>query len=47
MRPLPVAKEQVEGGAQILDMNMDEGLIDGVKAMTSVSSPHRQRTGYC
>lgn len=29
-----VAKEQVEGGAQILDVNMDEGLIDGVAAMT-------------
>ena len=29
-----VAKEQVEGGAQILDVNMDEGLIDGVRAMT-------------
>ena len=31
---LAVAKEQVEGGAQILDINMDEGLIDGVHAMT-------------
>lgn len=31
---LAVAKEQVEGGAQILDVNMDEGLIDGVRAMT-------------
>jgi 5-methyltetrahydrofolate--homocysteine methyltransferase len=31
---LAVAKEQVEGGAQILDINMDEGLIDGVRAMT-------------
>ncbi len=29
-----VAKEQVEGGAQILDVNMDEGMIDGVAAMT-------------
>ena len=29
-----VAREQVEGGAQIIDINMDEGLIDGVKAMT-------------
>lgn len=29
-----VAKEQVEGGAQILDVNMDEGLIDGVSSMT-------------
>ncbi|MFN0033011.1 MAG: methionine synthase [Flavobacteriales bacterium] len=31
---LAVAREQVEGGAQILDVNMDEGLIDGVHAMT-------------
>jgi 5-methyltetrahydrofolate--homocysteine methyltransferase len=31
---LAVAREQVEGGANILDVNMDEGLIDGVKAMT-------------
>ncbi len=31
---LAVAKEQVEGGAQVLDINMDEGLIDGVRAMT-------------
>jgi len=31
---LAIAKEQVEGGAQILDINMDEGLIDGVRAMT-------------
>jgi 5-methyltetrahydrofolate--homocysteine methyltransferase len=29
-----IAKEQVEGGAQILDVNMDEGLIDGTHAMT-------------
>jgi 5-methyltetrahydrofolate--homocysteine methyltransferase len=31
---IAVAREQVEGGANILDVNMDEGLIDGVKAMT-------------
>ena len=29
-----VARDQVEGGAQILDVNMDEGMIDGVEAMT-------------
>ena len=29
-----IALEQVETGAQILDINMDEALIDGVKAMT-------------
>ncbi len=29
-----VARQQVENGAQILDVNMDEGLIDSEKAMT-------------
>ena len=28
-----VARQQVENGAQIIDVNMDEGLIDGVQAM--------------
>lgn len=28
-----VARNQVEGGAQIIDVNMDEGLLDGVEAM--------------
>lgn len=30
-----VARDQVEGGAQVLDVNMDEGMIDGVEAMTT------------
>ena len=30
---LDVAREQVENGAQILDVNMDEGLLDSEKAM--------------
>ena len=30
---LSVAREQVENGAQIIDINMDDGLIDGKKAM--------------
>ena len=30
---LSVARQQVEAGAQIIDVNMDEGLLDGVKAM--------------
>ena len=30
---LAVAREQVEGGAQILDVNMDEGMIDGKATM--------------
>ena len=31
---LAVARHQVEGGAQIIDVNMDEGMLDGVEAMT-------------
>ncbi|MCK0122849.1 methionine synthase [Gelidibacter sp. F2691] len=31
---LDVARDQVEGGAQIIDVNMDEGMLDGVYAMT-------------
>jgi 5-methyltetrahydrofolate--homocysteine methyltransferase len=31
---IAVAKDQVENGAQILDFNLDDGLIDGKKAMT-------------
>jgi len=30
---LDVARSQVENGAQIIDINMDEGLLDGVAAM--------------
>lgn len=31
---IAVAKDQVENGAQVLDFNLDDGLIDGKKAMT-------------
>ncbi|AMO20903.1 vitamin B12 dependent-methionine synthase activation domain-containing protein [Flavobacterium columnare] len=31
---LEIARQQVEGGAQIIDINMDEGMLDGVQAMT-------------
>jgi len=31
---LGVARQQVENGANIIDINVDEGMIDGVKAMT-------------
>jgi 5-methyltetrahydrofolate--homocysteine methyltransferase len=30
---LSVAAQQVEAGAQVIDVNMDEGMIDGVAAM--------------
>ena len=32
---LSVARQQVESGAQILDVNMDDALLDGVEAMTT------------
>ena len=31
---LSVAQQQVENGAQIIDINMDEGMLDGVASMT-------------
>ena len=31
---LAIARQQVESGAQIIDVNMDEGLLDSEKAMT-------------
>ena len=30
---IEVARDQVEGGAQIIDVNMDEGMLDGKEAM--------------
>ena len=32
---LSVARQQVENGAQVIDINMDDALLDGVKAMTT------------
>ncbi|MTI38700.1 methionine synthase [Fulvivirga lutimaris] len=32
---LEIAREQVEGGAQIIDINMDEGMLDGEYAMVT------------
>ena len=32
---LSVAREQIENGAQIIDVNMDDGLLDGEQAMTT------------
>jgi 5-methyltetrahydrofolate--homocysteine methyltransferase len=33
-KAISVAKDQVANGAQILDFNLDDGLIDGKQAMT-------------
>lgn len=32
---LSVARQQVENGAQVIDINMDDALLDGVQAMTT------------
>jgi len=32
---LEIARNQVEGGAQIIDVNMDEGMLDGTETMTN------------
>jgi 5-methyltetrahydrofolate--homocysteine methyltransferase len=32
---LTVARQQVEGGAQVIDINMDEGMLDSEKAMVT------------
>lgn len=32
---LTIARKQVEDGAQVLDINMDDGLLDGVEEMTN------------
>ena len=34
-RAVEVARSQVENGAQVVDVNMDEGLLDAVEAMTT------------
>jgi 5-methyltetrahydrofolate--homocysteine methyltransferase len=32
---LDIARQQVENGAQVIDVNMDEGMLDGAQAMTT------------
>lgn len=32
---LAIARDQVDGGAQVIDVNMDEGMLDGEAAMTT------------
>ena len=34
-KAVEVARNQVDNGAQIIDVNMDEGLLDSVEAMTT------------
>jgi 5-methyltetrahydrofolate--homocysteine methyltransferase len=43
---LEIAREQVDGGAQILDVNMDEGMIDGVAYHAPFFKSNPSRTRY-
>ena len=40
---IAVARDQVENGAQIIDINMDEGMLDSEAAMQRYLEPHRGR----
>ena len=40
---LSVARQQVESGAQVIDVNMDDALLDGVQAMTPLRRCRRSR----
>ena len=44
---LSVALDQVRGGAQILDVNMDEGMIEGKEAMVTFLNLIAFRAGNC
>ena len=41
-----VAAQQVEAGAQVIDVNMDEGMIDGVAAMDRFTQADRLRARH-
>ena len=41
-----MARQQVENGAQIIDVNMDEACWIREKAMTTFLQPRRVRAGY-
>ena len=41
---LEVARQQVENGAQIIDVNMDEGMLDGEEAMVDLPQTRRRRS---
>ena len=43
---LEVARDQVENGAQIIDINMDEGLLDSKQAMIDFLKPDGRRTRH-
>ena len=41
-----VARQQVASGAQIIDVNMDEAMLDSKAAMVQVPEPHRRRARH-
>ena len=43
---LDVARDQVANGAQILDVNMDEGLLDSEAGDGDLPQPHRRRARH-
>ena len=43
---LAIARDQVENGAQIIDVNMDEGLLDSEKAMVDLPQSDRGRARH-
>ena len=43
---LLIAREQVENGAQVIDVNMDEGLLDVRTGDGDVPQPDRGRAGH-
>ena len=43
---LAVARQQVENGAQVIDVNMDEAMLDSEQAMTHLPQPGRRRAGH-
>ena len=43
---LQVARDQVENGAQIIDVNMDEGLLDSEKRDGDLPQPRRRRARH-
>ena len=43
---LAIARQQVENGAQMIDVNMDEAMLDSEKAMTHLPEPRRLGAGH-
>ena len=43
---LAVARQQVENGAQVIDVNMDEAMLDSEEAMTTFLQPDRRRARH-